>query len=321
MADHPNQQQDGETPGVTAESYGRVDVSLPDGWLFRLPPKLAQAWEEALEGTVLGDLVFTKGGTNSQGRSVKPGFTVHVSEELADGLAAQEAAAKRKESSTTSSNSASSSGSNIHSSSNICLPLNYSLQAMTKKIPLLHPLTRNAQTGAVQLWGAVSRTANLQVDQDASYRALLKDRLVATNITGSRYVKPVETTESVLSRTAATSSTFGDAVYKFGKRRLEALEQASSASHAGTTGPAAKKARRFSPDQALQSVVFELFAQTPYWAVKDLKAAAVAGGATHAASRKAEGELREILREIAEYHRSGDLKNMWELRKQYQQQS
>ena len=100
-------------------------------------------------------------------------------------------------------------------------------------------------------------------------------------------------------------------------RRLEAQEQSSQG--AASTQGAAKRARQFSPDQPLRSVVFELFAQQPYWAVKDLKAAAVAGGATHAGTRKAESELRDILREIGEYHRSGDHKNMWELRQEYRQ--
>lgn len=197
---------------------------------------------------------------------------------------------------------------------------------MTKKVPVLHPVVRHPTNGSVQVWGTVSRTANVQVQQDARYRALIKDRLVTTNITANRYVRPMENTESVMSRTsqaahvaglASSKATFGDAVYQFGKRRLEALEHQNDQSKA--TQAQAKRARQFQPDQSLRSVVFELFQQQPYWAVKDLKAAAVAGGATHAGTRKAETELRDVLREIGEYHRSGDHKNMWELRAEYRQ--
>ena len=117
---------------------------------------------------------------------------------------------------------------------------------------------------------------------------------------------------------ASSKASFGDAVYQFGKRRLEALEQQKDSATAAALG-AQKKARQFAPDQNLRSVIFELFAQQPYWTVKDLKAAAVAGGATHAGTSKAETKMRDILKSIGEYHRSGDHKTMWSLRKEYQQ--
>ena len=82
-----------------------------------------------------------------------------------------------------------------------------------------------------------------------------------------------------------------------------------------------KKARQFEPDQPLRSVVFELFGQQPFWSVKALKSAAIDGGATHAGTKKAENEIRAVLQEIADYHRRGDHKNMWELRKEFQKQT
>lgn len=312
------QQQD----GVTAETYGAVHGSADEEcWLLRIPPKLAQTFAAAPEGTVLGDLVFTKGGLDEKTkRTIKPSFTVHVAEDLAEMAAAAQAPSSAGASKTTSGTS--------HST----LPLHYSLQSMTKKVPVLHPAVRHPTNGSVHLLGVVSRTANVQVERtDDRYRAQLKDRLVATNITANRFVRSMENNEAAMGRTTAVPaaaalasssttsgrpSTFGDAVYQFGKRRLEATQNASAIA---TTAASNKKARQFSPDQALRSVVFELFAQQAYWAVKDLKAAAVAGGATHAGTRKAESELRDILREIGEYHRSGDHKNMWELRKEYQQ--
>jgi len=297
-----------EQQRVTADTYGALDTTAvnDDCWMIRVPPKLAELWENAQEGTELGELVFTKGG-NLNGKTIKPSLTVHVSESLVD----QKPAA------------AGSSGK---------LPLNYSLQAMTKKIPVMHPFVRNPHNGSVELLGTVTRTANLQVEQDSSYRAMLKDRLVTTNLTTNRFVKPVEATESILTKQQRTSSlhtkkknTFGDAVYKFGQRMNEITADAAAAAAAaggGSQQGPSKKARKFAPDQPLRSVIFELFGQQPFWTIKDLKTAAVNGGCSAASGRRAETEIRDILRnEIGDYHRSGDNKNKWELRKEFQQQN
>lgn len=306
--------KDDNIDGVTAESYGAIDVTAEDVWLLKIPPTLAAAFAAAPEGAMLGDLVFTKGGVDASGKKVTPSFSVHVAEDVAEG---KPPATKNEDDDGGDS-----------SANNNSLPLHYSLASMTKKVPVMHPVVRHPTNGSMQLWGTVSRTANVQVNQDSRYRELIKDRLVKTNITSNRYVRPMENTDAITSRssTAAAqsmvassnnSSSFSDSVYQFGKRRLEALETSRHAE--GGSGRDSKKARQFSPDQSLRTVVFELFQQQPFWAVKDLKAAAVAGGATHAGTRKAEGEIRDVLREIGEYHRSGDQKNMWELKKEYRQ--
>ena len=303
---------DGDEERVTAHSYGKIDTShvSDECWVIRIPQKLAELWEKAPEGTNLGELIFTKGGTTKEGgktNTVKPSLTVHASEEL---VQHQDADNKKPP---------------AH------VPFNYSLQAMTKKIPNMHPFTRNPKNGSVKLLGTVTRTANMQVEQqDTNYRAMLKDRLVATSITTTRYVKPVETTESVMTKQSSSSAAaaaavgatsnqkgFGNAVFQYGKRMLEAAQDRSLTQQQAPS----KKARKFSPDQPMRSVIFELFGQQQYWTVKDLKAAAVAGGATAAGTKRAETEIRDILREIGDYHRSGDHKNMWELRKEFQQQS
>ena len=80
-----------------------------------------------------------------------------------------------------------------------------------------------------------------------------------------------------------------------------------------------KRTRKFSPDQPMRSVIFELFEEQKYWTVKDLKAAAAQGGAV--STKKSETEIRDVLREIGEYHRSGDHKTMWELKKEFQKTS
>lgn len=302
---------DNEVERVTADSYGALDTSLvtDECWMIRIPPKLAELWEKADEGTELGELVFTKGGTAAGGSTViiKPTLMVHVSETLVNEH--QAAAAAKKPS-----------AARIPP-----IPLNYSLQAMTKKIPVMHPFVRNPNNGSCKLLGTVSRTANLQVQQDSTYRAQLKDRMVATNLTGNRFVKPVEATDSIITKQRPSSAnvnsnkkSFGNAVYQYGKRLQEASQETALTAQQGS----AKKARQFAPDQPLRSVLFELFGQTPYWTIKDLKAAAVAGGCAAAMAKRGEAEIREILRsEIGEYHRSGDYKTKWELRKEFQQQN
>jgi hypothetical protein len=306
---------DEENDRVTAHSYGALDASeaTNECWLIRIPPKLAQVMEAVPEGTEVGELVFTKGGkVPGSIHPIKPSLTVHLREDATQFLPDDEQ----------SSSAASSS----------VVPLNYSLQAMTKKVPLLHPFTRNPKTGSVRLLGQITRTANLQVEQDSNYRAMLKDRLVATNVTSQRFVKAVEATESVMAKqqshnsaaigSSSSSRNFGSAVLYYGKRKLEVQqEQALQAqgSSASSMMPASKKARQFSPSQTIQSIVFELFSQRQYWTVKDLKAAAIAGGASQQlGTKRADVELRDVLRDIGDFHRSGDQKNMWELRKEFQ---
>jgi TFIIF, beta subunit HTH domain/TFIIF, beta subunit N-terminus len=306
-----------EPQGVTAASYGALDTSnvSDECWMIRIPPKLAELWETVPEGTELGELVFTKGGTKTDGTTVKPSLTVHVSEDLIENATNLQSDSKQKKQMMNPNN----------------LPLHYSLQAMTKKIPVMHPFVRNAHTGSCQLLGTVSRTANLQVYQlkDGNYRAQLKDRMVATNFTAQRFVKPVDMTESILTQQRAAASTvlsstggskhsFGNAVFQYGKK----LQELSSQDAVSAAAPSAKKrARQFAPDQPLRSVLFELFGQQPYWTIKELRTAAVNGGCTAATAKRAEAEIRDILRsEIGEYHRSGDFKNKWELRKEFQQQ-
>jgi len=341
---------------VTAESYGKIDVSdaTSECWMIRFPRTLASILEKVPEGTPIGELVFTKGGgggaTTTGGKSMagggkpsKPSLTVHIDEQLAKDMMAQEkqrAAQDGDKKKAAAGGASSSSAAAASSLTTGALPLNYSLQAMTKKVPVMYPFVRNPKNGSVKLLGQVSRTANLQVEQDKNYRDLLKDRLVAQNITSSRYVKPVEATESVMNKqqqsgsaggaaaaAAAASSgaptkkrTFGNAVLGFGQRMLE-LSQETSLHQQMHHQVSNKKARQFAPDQPLRSVVFELFGQQQYWAVKDLKAAAVAGGASHAATKKAEAEIRKVLSEIGHYHRSGDHKTMWELKSEFQSAS
>ena len=195
-----DEDDDNEVERVTAASYGALDTSLvtDDCWMIRLPAKLAELWEKAEEGTELGELVITRGGTvpetadgTTKTKTIKPSMTVHISETLVHDLATAGTAKHPSAAASTKKSPA--------------MPLNYSLQAMTKKIPVMHPFVRNPNNGSCKLLGTVSRTANLQVDQDNNYRAQLKDRMVATNLTGNRFVKPVEATESIMTKQRTTS--------------------------------------------------------------------------------------------------------------------
>lgn len=273
---------------VTADSYGTVLNTSEAGdecWMLRVPPNLAKAWEEMPEGAVLGELVFRKGGgKDSSGKPIKPGLDIHVDPNVD----------QPKE----------------HQHNQAPLPLQYSLQAMTKKLPTLHPFSRKPN-GSIHLHGTVTRTGNLQVHQDANYRQLLKNRILQSTVHNSRYVKPVDANQVVqqtskkrsnntAGATAAASQGFGEAIHQYGKRLLEQQQQGPSNSN---------KKTKFSPEQTTKSVLFQLFSQQQYWTVKDLKMAS--GG-------RPDTEIRDVLREIGEYHRAGDHKNSWELRKEFQ---
>ena len=268
---------EGTSNKVTAESYGSLIVNDVDKecWMIRVPPKLAETWDKAEEGTVLGELVFRKGGKDPRTKAtVKPALDVQVNPSATN--------------------------------DDPTLPLHYSLQAMTKKVPTMHPFTRHGNA-SITLHGTVSRTANLQVAhiQDSNYRQLCKTRLLETSVNKESFVKPVDSNQVVQQSSAQTkyaqSKGFGNAVHQYGKRLLEAAN-----------APTPTKKAKFAEDQPTKSVIFQLFSQQQYWTVKDLKVAS--GG-------RPETEIRDTLREIGDYHRSGDHKNTWELRKEFQKQT
>eukprot|EP00934_Nitzschia_sp_Nitz4_P007721 Nitzschia sp. Nitz4//scaffold142_size57810//25217//26086//NITZ4_006495-RA/size57810-processed-gene-0.47-mRNA-1//1//CDS//3329536388//7711//frame0 len=260
---------------VTADSYGSVQITDTDKecWMLRVPPRLAEAWAQQPEGTVLGELVFRKGGKAQPGRpSVEPSFDVHVAPELA-------------------------------TDEQDILPLHYSIKAMTKKLPTLHPFSRRPN-GSVKVHGTVTRSGNLQVHQDSAYRKLSKTRLLQSAVHNSRYVKPVEANQVVQqSKKSQVGKGFGEAIHQFGKRMLE---------QANAPVNQVNKKAKFTADQPTRSVIFQLFSQQQYWTIKDLKIAS--GG-------RSDTEIRDVLKEIGDYHRSGDHKNTWELRKEFQNTS
>jgi transcription initiation factor TFIIF subunit beta len=267
---------------VTAESYGAVNATQVSSecWMIRVPNKLAELWESAKEGTHLGELVFIKGGKmpDNTTTTVKPSLEVHV--------------AKNEES--------------LSSSSPSDIPLHYTFEAVSKKLPTMHPFTRDSSDGSITLSGTVTRTANLQVSSqsDERYRTLLKNRLLSSNVTSNRFVRPVEANELSVRRSGVPTSTsvgFGDAVREYGQRAIQAAEGGPN------DADSASRKRKFE-NKPTQTVVFELFSQQPRWTVKEMKNA----------SGCPEKEIRQVLADVGDFTRSGEHKGTWQLRPEFQ---
>jgi hypothetical protein len=346
--DDDEEEEEKEPERVTAESYGSLDTTnvTDECWLIRVPNKLYEQWKDLPEGTDLGELVFSKGGGGATSNS-SGGPAARANHNTAAAAAAAAAAAKN--SLTIHVNEAS-----ISAETNV--PLVYNLAAMTKKIPAMHPFVRNANTGACTIFGTVTRTANLQVaaaQTDGKYRAMLKDRLAATNLRDKGFVKSIDHPAMVATAASGTTTgggggaaalpgkngggnnkkrSFGNAVLEFGRRKLEAQDSAGGnnngpakvsssgggGDHAASSSSSAKKSRQFAAGESVRSVLFALFGVERYWTSKDLKNAAISGGFDM--TKRAEAEMRDLLRnELAIYHRSGDHKNQWELKEEFRQ--
>ncbi|KAL7543455.1 hypothetical protein ACHAXR_012730 [Thalassiosira sp. AJA248-18] len=282
---------------VSVATYGAINASSSDLWMIRLPNRLASAWEDAPEGTVLGTLTFTKGGGNSGAPPAKraktsgaPAPSSKISISIDPSLAESQSD----------------------------LPVNYTLEAMTKKTPgSLHPFTRCAD-GGVSIHGKVSRTASAQVAQggtagssganDSRYRTLLRNRLLDTSVNSKRFVQPggdASQSGPLKAATAAASlgTGFGGSVAQFGKHMLDAKERAKGFGMLEMTGPP------ITTIDGVRSALFEFFSKRSFWSFKDLRMAS--GG------RLPERETKEVLRDIASYHRMGEHKNMWELKSEF----
>ena len=303
----------GGSAAVSGQTYGAIEASAADHWMIRLPNRLASAWEDAPEGTVLGTLTFTKGGGANNGNNNGGGAPP----------------AKRQRTSAPSSSAATSSKISITISDALAdsqsdLPVNYTLEEMSKKTPgTLHPFTRDAN-GGVSIHGLVSRTATAQVANSSDnamnaassdinvtrYRNLLKNRLLDTTVNSKRFVQPggvdAGATAPSKAATAAASlgSGFGGSVAQFGKKALEAKERQK-----GFLGVEEVSGPPIIGADNVRSKLFELFSKRVFWSVKELIMAS--GG------RLPEKETREILRDIADYHRQGEHRNMWELKGEF----
>jgi Transcription initiation factor IIF, small subunit (RAP30) len=280
MSASQKKQSKSSKSGISLANYGKIDSSNVSKqlWLARLPPKLAEVWDQAPEGTLLGHLVFTKGTPkqnpnappNTAQKNIPQKLAISVSEDLA------------KDQSD--------------------LPLDYTLANLTTKIPSLYPFTRHPN-GSVSLHGVISRSCNMQMERTERYREMCKSRLLNT-VAGKdkRHVKPVHSAELSVVNMGSLGSGFGSTIANFGKKVLEAQKNLQNAALTQN------RKRKFDETQSVRSILFELFSQQQYWSVKELRAAS--GG-------RAEKEIRAELQQIAEFKRSGEFKGMWELKKDF----
>mmetsp|Transcript_40790 Transcript_40790/g.49670 ORF Transcript_40790/g.49670 Transcript_40790/m.49670 type:complete len:308 (-) Transcript_40790:27-950(-) len=279
--------------------YGSLNVdNVSDQmWLVRIPPKLASVWNNAKEGTIIGELTFTM-GTNAANNLKGVTTNKQQPQNKRKVLARMKPHAQNNKGKIKQSLAVSVSP----ELSTIApdLPLRYTVEAMTKQVPVMHPFTRH-EDKSVTLNGVVSRSASLQMQVNTQYRQLCKKRLIE-NVTSDRYVRPVDVSE--LSMRGVTSGLngegFGKSVQTQGKKILEASERESFDGI---------KKHKFE-GQSTRSVVFHLFSQKRYWMVKELRNA----------SGRPEKELRPVLAELCEFHRNGDQKGTWELKKEFQMQ-
>jgi hypothetical protein len=272
--------------GTSSNTYGKIDTSEVSKalWLARLPPKLAQVFDEAPEGTLLGHLVYTKGTpkvqptnqTLSNGPAKKEGvisqkLSIAVSEELTNGA---------KD-----------------------IPLDYTLTNLTTKIPSLYPFTRK-EDGSVHIHGTIVRSCNLQMERSERYREMCKNRLLkAVAGKDKRHVMPMNTAELSLksAQLGNLEAGFGSSIANFGQKLLSAQRDAQNQVLVQS------RKRKFDDTQSLRSILFELFDQQNAWTMKELRAA----------SDRPEKEIRVELAQIAEYQRAGEFKGTWQLKKEF----
>mmetsp|Transcript_14862 Transcript_14862/g.21266 ORF Transcript_14862/g.21266 Transcript_14862/m.21266 type:complete len:325 (-) Transcript_14862:91-1065(-) len=286
--------------------YGAVDQSTlhTQMWLSKIPPKLASVWDGAPEGTFLGTLTFTKGGSvpkhaqqqnpnpknttnnnGSQNSSTKQTYTKPLIQKLGVQVAEQ------------------------LSGDVSDLPLDYTLTGLTKDIPTLHPFAR-LPNGKIILKGTVTRSCSLQMERTQRYRDMCKARLKEI-VAGKdkQSVRPVDLGDISLrgvipgTRYNAIGSGFGETIASFGKKMLNAQRDLQTS----LLSQGSKK-RKFDENQDTRSILFELFSQERYWTLKGLRAAS--GG-------RSEKDIRAELSVIAEFRKAGEFKGMWELKKEF----
>lgn len=310
-------------PAVSAATYGKIDAAAAGkpAWMTRIPPKLAQAFEEAPEGTVLGTFTFTKGGSLPAAAAPAPAPATNGNAGKAKAAATPgNGNSNRKVEQTLSIRISDELGAKAPD-----LPVEYTIEAMTRKVPTLHPFTRKPD-GSIELHATVAKTGSVQMVAGAErYRTLCKNRLVES-ATSDRFVRPVDLADLTSagksiggsgrrgaagggSRVSASitdtgaggsaSGGFGDSVQRFGRAMLDSRE-------AGAEGDVAGRKRKFE-NQPIRSVVFELFSMQRYLTVKDMRSV----------SGRAEKELRDVLSDLAHFHRSGENKGSWELREEF----
>jgi hypothetical protein len=286
--------------GTSTNTYGKIDTSEVSKalWLARFPPKLAQVFDEAPEGTLLGHLVFTKGTPK-----VQPDKQTTLSNESLKREGNTAATSTTNTNTTTIPQKLSIAVSEELTNGAKDIPLDYTLTNLTTKIPSLYPFSRN-EDGSVHIHGTIARSCNLQMERSERYREMCKNRLLkAVAGKDKRHVMPMNNAELSLksAQLGNLEAGFGSSIASFGQKLLSAQRDAQNQVLAQS------RKRKFDDTQSLRSILFELFDQQNVWTMKELREP----------SGRPEKEIRVELTQIAEYQRAGEFKGTWQLKKEF----
>ena len=113
---------------------------------------------------------------------------------------------------------------------------------------------------------------------------------------------------------SAGSGSFVDSIALFGQHVIQAKSKAAevAALQSNDAGLNYSKKRKFDASQSMRSIIFELYSARQFWTVKEIRAAA---------PTFSDAEVRTELQELCDFHRSGEQRGSWELKKEYQQQT
>jgi hypothetical protein len=317
---------------VLTENFAKVDATRmkKEMWLVKIPHTLAKVWNDAPDGFALGQLTFTKGSatgvTTTKSLAAARKSTYNGASKPMYGQIPQKPPLNQ---------SLVVNLSRELMQSNPDVPSEYSVEALTKKVPTMNAFTRYSAThiatsdegahagehepiheeGTISIHGTVSRSCSLQITRNSQYREVCKTR-IQDIVTAKQFVKPVDVSElnmkQTIGRVAGGGATiggagFGESVQQHGKRLLEAAERAQAGLHTASSLDA--KRLKFE-GQPIRSVIFELFSHQPYWTAKELRQA----------SGRVEKEIRPMLHELCNYIKNGEHKGMWELKNEFRMQ-
>ena len=309
--------------GVDLSLYGVLDTtSSTDQWLSKLPKKLAEAWDDSPEGTVLGMLTFTKGSPPVA--NLKPKQPPIAPRVVArNGMKRSETSAQKPP--PIIPQKISIRVSDEFANRDRSLPLDYTLTNLTTKIPTMHSFSRHVHDGSIKIHGTIVRTCNLQMERRTQrYKEMCKARLADSVVTGGknkRFVKPVENAELAVrsSAVAASSSSvmgsagftggssFGNSIAEHGQKALEVQKDFQN-SLVALGGNSLSRKRKFKDDDPIQTILFVLFDHKHYWSLKELRSGS--GG-------RSEKEIKGELSKIAEFQKSGEFKGTWKLKAEF----
>lgn len=152
-----NLEQQSSIPSKSSSSSDATHTQQRQLWMSKLPTRLMNAWEDVPEGTILGTLSFTKGGIVTppkvNANPKKPPIKSNVR------------AVKQPPSKSILRVMVSTDIATAHPD----LPTRYTVEAMTKQVPVLHPFTRHGDASDQQRNEPPSKTPQSQSQDDGEY--------------------------------------------------------------------------------------------------------------------------------------------------------